>query len=84
LPRAPPGPRQRNNFLFVFGFEFFFFGKGTWPIDWFAILVWFLTNVYYILCILVFVLNFSAYFEFELQVIKTVHVCDGKNDILAF
>jgi hypothetical protein len=33
---------------------------------------------------LVFVLNFYAYFEFELQVIKTVHVCDGKNDILAF
>jgi hypothetical protein len=28
-------------------------------------------------------LNFSAYFKFELQVLKTVHVYDWKIDIVA-
>jgi hypothetical protein len=38
---------------------------------------------YYISCIFILFFNFFAYFRFELQVLKTMHVYDWKNDIVA-
>jgi hypothetical protein len=81
LPRAPQRARQRSNFFQFLGWAFFF-AKGTLVRVWFPFLVFFII-FYYISCIFVLFLNFSAYFKFELQVLKTVHVYDWKIDIVS-
>jgi hypothetical protein len=80
LPRAPPGSRQRSNF-FIFG-VCFFLAKGTLVKALFPILVFF-WQIFTTFHVFSYFLNFSAYFKFELRILKTMHVYDWKIDIVA-